>query len=208
MLIQSIALFLGLMVLLSLFMVSRVNSVENNAPLIHKIENLPYKKVGLVFGAGYSGGKVSGILADRLDTAIQAYAQKKFSKFLVSGDNSSQYHNEVVVMQKYLMEKGIPQEDIVLDYAWFDTYDSLYRARDVFSVHSAILFTQAYHLPRALYIAQKLGLDTVGYAADKHTYTGMWFLEFREFFAKIKAFLETEIFHSLPHFLGPKLPIL
>jgi len=107
------------------------------------IEDITPGEIGLVLGASVkSNGQPSDILKDRLDTALIFYTQKKITKILVSGDNGSAHYNEPVAMQKYLIANGVNKDDIYLDYAGFDTYDSLYRARDIFGSENLIIFTQ------------------------------------------------------------------
>jgi SanA protein len=128
----------------------------------------PAAPVALVFGAGLiAGGEPSPVLAERLDTALRLYRAKRVSRLLVSGDNSERYHNETLAMQRYLVERGVPPADVDADFAGFSTYDSCYRARTLFGVTQALLVTQDFHLPRALYIANQLGIEAWGVAADE-----------------------------------------
>lgn len=161
----------------------------------------------LVLGAlVYADGGVSMMLADRLDTAYDLYQAGKVDRFLLSGDHGQVEYDEVNTMRQYLEEKGVPSERIFMDHAGFDTYDSLYRARDVFQAKSLIVVTQGFHLPRALFIAYRLGLKAQGVVADRHRYTGTNYYELREMAARVKAFGEVLI-RRKPVFLGPAIPI-
>ena len=130
--------------------------------------------VAIVLGAlVWPSGTMSDIFKDRVDTALELYKQGKVEKILISGDHGRKNYDEVNSAKDYLLEQGVNSEDIFMDHAGFDTYDSLYRARDVFGVKQAIIITQNFHLPRALYIGQKLGLEVTGLSADKHLYAGL-----------------------------------
>lgn len=108
-----------------------------------------------------SSGRPSTILQDRLDSAYELYEGGKIENILVSGDNSREEYNESDAMGDYLVGRGVPEDDVFRDYAGFDTYDSMYRSRDIFGVESMMIFTQEYHLSRSVYIAKRLGIDAV-----------------------------------------------
>jgi SanA protein len=127
----------------------------------------PPAPVALVFGAGLErGGTPSPVLRQRLDAAVALYRRGTVKKLLVSGDNTDRYHDETLSMRRYVLALGLPEKDVVADHAGVSTYDSCFRARDVFRVRRAILVTQDFHLPRALYIANSLGIESWGVAAD------------------------------------------
>ena len=131
----------------------------------------PSSPAAIVLGAGYlPSGRLSDALADRMDTAIALYQAGKVNKLLLTGDNRFADYNEPAAMAAYAEARGVPREDLVLDYAGRRTYDSCYRATAIFGAEQAILVTQAFHLPRALYTCNQLGLETVGVVADRHTY--------------------------------------
>ncbi len=178
---------------------------------IYDIYSLPRKSVWLVLGASVlPDGRPSGILQDRLDSAFEAYNTEKYKRvknILVSGDNSEEDYNESDNMAAYLVEKGIPEGVIYIDYAGFDTYDSMYRAQYIFWVSDMTIFTQEYHLSRSIYIARKLGIDAVGYVSDKHTYAKIRKFQTREVLSRVKAFFDVEILKSKPKFLGEKITI-
>lgn len=161
----------------------------------------------LVLGAAvYPGGRVSPMLADRLDTAYALYRAAKAPKILVSGDHGQDQYDEVNTMRRYLEGKGVPPQDIFMDHAGFDTYDSLYRARAVFAVDAVLVVTQEFHLPRALYIARMLGLSAQGVAAEGPVYADTAYYELREIAARVKAFGEV-LLRRKPAFLGEVIPI-
>lgn len=146
-----------------------------------RIDLIPERKVGIVFGAGYwPSGRLSDVLRDRLDAAAELYEAGKVRKLLLSGDNRVVDYNEPAKMREYLLALGIPDEDLVLDFAGRRTYDTCYRARDIFLVDEATLITQAYHLPRALETCSGLGIDTLGFTADRTTYVHIRWYRFRE----------------------------
>ena len=157
--------------------------------------------------AVYQNSIPSPMLKDRLDVAAEIYRKKIVPKILVSGDNGNKEYDEVTVMQKYLIDNGIPAKDIVMDYAGFDTYQTIYRARDVFQVKKAVIATQDFHLYRALYIGEKLSVDLVGVDSTLRDYNNSLWNRSREYLARVKAFLECEIFKPKPKFLGDVIPI-
>lgn len=161
----------------------------------------------MVLGAYvFPDGTVSDMLQDRLETALKVYQSGKAKKILITGDHGRVEYDEVNAMRRYLEEKGVPPEDLFMDHAGFDTYNSAYRAKAIFQVESAIIVTQRFHLPRALYIADRLGIEAQGIEADLHRYQKAEYYEFREMGARIKAFAEV-LFHCRPVFLGETIPI-
>lgn len=172
------------------------------------IEELPECDAVLVLGAKANrDGTPSLALKDRLDYALELYEKGKVKKILASGDHGTKEYDEVNAMLNYLLDKGVPREDIFLDHAGFDTYDSIYRARDVFLVESVIISTQEFHMPRSLYIAGNLGLESYGYSCDDKMIYNMFYLNARESLARVKAFLEVEVLHAKPKYLGEAIPI-
>lgn len=146
------------------------------------------------------------MLVDRVKTAVELYREKKVQKLLFTGDHGRLHYDEVNHMRRYAEALGVPREDIFLDHAGFDTYDSMYRARHIFQVESAVVVTQEFHLPRALYIARALGLNAVGVAADKYRYIGVEQYYLREIPARVKAFFNVST-GAKPRFLGEVIPI-
>jgi SanA protein len=174
---------------------------------IYTVENVPPHKAAIVFGAGLSAnGQPSPALADRVQTAAGLYKAGKVRKLLMSGDNRYLNYNEPGAMRRYALAQGVPDEDIVLDYAGRRTYDTCYRAGHIFGVTDAILVTQAFHLDRALFTCDKLGINAVGVAADQREYAAIRFWWWRELAAVTQAWLDLNILHPIP-VLGEKLPI-
>lgn len=161
----------------------------------------------LVLGcAAWADDQPSPMLQDRLDTAIELYRKGAAPKLLLSGDNSIPEYSEPDCMLKYVLAQGIPEEDVFLDYAGFSTYESVYRARDVFCVDRMIVVTQKYHLFRALNVSRALGVEAKGAAAGQRKYTGRVFREAREVLARDKDLIKG-IYKPEPTFLGDKIPI-
>lgn len=160
----------------------------------------------LVLGAAVRGNTPSKMLQDRLDVAISLYKKGVAPKLLLSGDNGQVNYNEVKVMEQYVLHAGIPGKDVFLDHAGFSTYETMYRARDVFMVRSAVVVTQKYHLYRALFIGKSLGLDVLGVSSDQKSYGGQTYRDAREIAARIKDVFQCVI-KPKPTFLGPEIPI-
>ncbi len=161
----------------------------------------------LILGAGVrKDGTPSHMLEDRLKTGIALYQAGLAPKLLMSGDHGREDYDEVNTMRAYALEAGVPSEDIFMDHAGFSTYESLYRARDVFQCRSVLIVTQEYHLYRALYVAESLGLTAGGVSADLRPYAGQWMREVREVVARGKDFWYT-VFKPLPKYLGEAIPI-
>lgn len=138
---------------------------------VHTAENAPSAQVAIVFGAGLTrDGQPTPVLRDRVATAVDLYLAGKVQKLLMSGDNRQITYNEPAAMRAYAVSLGVPQEDIVLDYAGQRTYDTCYRAKAIFGLDEALLVTQAYHLPRAVLTCNGLGLQAEGVIADRRTY--------------------------------------
>ena len=179
---------------------------------IYNLSAVPNRPVAIIFGAQiYANGSPSPMLADRVKVGAALYQAGKVKALLLSGDNHIDGYNEPEVMRQYALSLGVPDSALVLDYAGFRTYDSCYRARDVFKVSSAILITQAYHLDRALLICQSLGIDSVGVAADVMRPTGyeirsLLIGELREIPATTLSVVDL-LRGKKPTFLGDPLPI-
>ncbi|MEH6659688.1 SanA/YdcF family protein [Leeuwenhoekiella marinoflava] len=180
---------------------------ETEQYIYDDINKIPKTYTALVLGASVrSNGELSTMLRDRVESALLLYHNGKISRFLVSGDNRTTNYNEPVAMKKYLQERGVPEEDIFMDFAGFDTYDSVYRASYIFEVDNAIVVSQRFHLPRAVYIARSMGLNFYGYNGDRREYELESRNRFREIAANVKAWLELSI-DKEPHFKGDKIPI-
>lgn len=151
-------------------------------------------------------GVPSDMLGDRLKRGIELYKNGAAPKILMSGDHGTKEYNEVQAMKDYAVSNGVPSEDIFMDHAGFCTYDSIYRAKEVFGAKKIVIVTQKYHLHRALLIAKALGIEAYGVASDYHTYGGQSIREIREIIARNKDFLNT-IFKPKPKYLGEAIPI-
>ena len=160
----------------------------------------------IILGAGVRGNSPSPMLEDRLITGMNLYNQGMSSKIIVSGDHGKEYYDEVNVMKDYLLENDIPSENIFMDHAGFSTYDSIYRAKEIFKADKVIIVTQEYHLYRALYIAKELDLEAYGVTANRREYNYQLKREIREIAARVKDFIKT-IFKPEPKYLGEIIPV-
>ena len=160
----------------------------------------------LVLGAGIWGDKPSPMLEDRLLQAISLYNNNVSSKIIMSGDHGKQEYDEVNIMKQFAIEKGISSENIFMDHAGFSSYESIYRAKEIFKVKKMIIITQKYHLYRALYIAKQLGIEAYGVASDPRQYVGATYRELREILARNKDFVKC-IFKPKPTYLGETIPV-
>lgn len=148
----------------------------------------------LVLGAGVrSDGSPSPMLQDRLITGIELYKKGVSDRLLMSGDHTTKGYDEVNVMKSYAISEGIPSEHIFMDHAGISTYDSIYRAKEIFQADKVVIITQKYHLYRALYIAQSLGVEAYGLSSDVRIYAGQDMRELREKAARIKDFIKAAI---------------
>jgi SanA protein len=167
----------------------------------------PRAEAILVLGAAvWRGGTPSHMLADRLETALELYRAGAGAKLLLSGDHGRADYDEVNAMRAWLEARGVPPADIFLDHAGFNTYDSMARAVRVFGVRRVVVVTQAFHLPRALYLADRAGMEAVGVAADRRPYRDAAWHVLRETVGRVKAFADATLGRD-PQFLGPAIPI-
>lgn len=176
---------------------------------IYSLDTAPAERVAIVFGAQiYPNGRLSSMLRDRVDTAIELYKQGKVQKLLVSGDNRFDNYDEPGAMMNYAIRQGVAAADIQPDYGGRRTYDSCYRAQAIFQVEQAILVTQEFHLPRALFLCNQLGVEAVGVAADRRTYSArsLRFSQTREIPALLAALVDVTR-GAPPPVMGPPIPI-
>jgi len=162
--------------------------------------------VGIIFGAGINGDQPSKYLKDRLDAGIALYKANRINKILLSGDNGRDEYDELTVMKNYCFNHGVDTTKIFIDYAGFDTYSTMYRAKHIFNIKKATLISQEYHLNRAIYIGQKLGIKSVGYSANNGEYLGYKYVTFREYGSIFKSFFDV-LRNREPHFLGNSIDI-
>lgn len=176
---------------------------------IYEASDSPSKRVAIVFGAGLRrDGTPTAILRDRVETAADLYFIGKVEKILMSGDNRFEDYNEPEAMRQYALSLGIPARAIALDYAGRRTYDTCYRAKAIFEVESALLVSQKFHLPRALFLCNTLGLDSEGVEANQRRYrrSALLIWNIREQLATVGAFLDVYISNPLP-VLGDPEPL-
>ena len=161
----------------------------------------------VVFGCQVrSDGTPSHMLEDRLKRAVALYQRGTAPKLLMSGDHGTPTYDEVDAMKHYAVDAGVPSADVFMDHAGFSTYETIYRAKEIFGAKKIVLVTQRYHLYRAMYIAQAMGLEVYGVAADYREYSGQFVRDVREVLARVKDFGMT-IFWPKPTYLGETIPI-
>ncbi|MFN8384451.1 MAG: ElyC/SanA/YdcF family protein [Anaerolineales bacterium] len=202
------ALVLGVLVLLGLFLPKFIVLLFA-APRTFGVNNVPQNRVAIVFGAGLlRDGSAGPVLRDRVETAAKLYQQGKVDKLLMSGDNRFIEHNEPEAMRQYALALGVPDKDIVLDFAGRRTYDTCYRAKYIFQVNTAILVTQEFHLPRALFLCDWFGIESTGVEANNHYFLkrSQIYWNTRELFANFQAAWDVMIAKPLP-VLGNVEPI-
>lgn len=196
---------LGLLAVLLPLLITGLYAVNR----IYQLDESPAERVAIVFGAGLRrDGSPTPILRDRVETAANLYFSGKVEKILMSGDNRFEDYNEPEAMRQYALSLGVPGEVIALDYAGRRTYDTCYRARAIFGVKSALLVTQKFHLPRALFICNALGVKAVGVEANNRQYWNRSLLiwSFREQLATVGAFFDVFVANPLP-VLGDPEPL-
>ncbi len=187
----------------------RIFMLLNAGSEIYLPETVPQAPAALVLGAGLNRDGTPGlVLQDRVKSAADLYFSGKVKKILMSGDNSSDYYDEPGAMKEFALDLGVPEEDIILDFAGRRTYDSCYRAKEIFGLEKLIVVTQAYHLPRALFLCNAFDLEANGIPADdanyrRRNYTFWWV---REILASLKAYWDVYIAHPQP-ILGEPEPI-
>ncbi len=203
-----LTLTISLLGLLGLFLPRLMTAIYSSAR-VFSVKTVPSDRVAVVFGAGLRyDGSPTPILRDRVETAVQLYKTGKVEKLLMSGDNRVVEYNEPEAMRQYALSLGVPNEAIVLDYAGRRTYDTCYRAKAIFGVESAILVTQDFHLPRALFTCNYLGLKAVGVNSNNIYYRKISRLIWntRELLATFGAFMDVYVYKPLP-VLGKPEPI-
>lgn len=190
-----------------MFVVAQIIVLRAAEERIYSSTGVPAQTVVIVPGASVlSSGQPSDILADRLLIALDIYQAGQAEKFLLSGDHGQTNYNEVETMKNFLIVRGVSESDIFLDHTGFDTFDTMFRAHKVFLLDSAIVVTQNYHLPRALYLGRAAGLEIFGVAADRQKYLKMPYFLLREYLARVKATLDVWT-KANPKYLGESIPI-
>lgn len=180
-----------------------------SSPQTFSTDSVPARRVAVVFGAEVKrDGTPSVVLRDRIETAVALYKSGKVGKLLMSGDNRFVDYNEPEAMRRYALTFGVPNSDIVLDYAGRRTYDTCYRAKEIFGVNSAVLVTQGFHLPRALFLCKSFGIDAVGVKSENYDYLKRLRLYWnvRELLAGVQSVFDVYLWKPLP-VLGAPEPI-
>lgn len=202
-LIVSVLIFIIIICLLSFYVKLTTKNRILQLKDLKKIEDIDCI---LVLGAGVRGSTPSPMLKERLDASLTLYNKGISDKLLMSGDHGQKDYNEVGVMKEYGIVSGINSENIFMDHAGFSTYDSIYRAKEIFKAKKVVIVTQEYHLYRALYIAKSLGLEAYGFSSDTTTYSGQLKREIREILARDKDLIKS-IIKPEPTYLGESLPV-
>ena len=202
---------LCIIMLIGILMILGVNfyikySTRNQIIKENNYSNLKDMDCIIVFGAAVWGEKPSPMLEDRLLKACELYRAGVAKKIIMSGDHGQREYDEVSVMKRFAIEQGIPSEDIFMDHAGFSSYETVYRAKEIFGVKKAVLVTQKYHLYRCLYIANKFGIESVGVNSDQRQYVGVIYRELREILARNKDFIQS-IFKPKPTYLGETISL-
>ena len=201
-----IFLYLIIIGLIAIISVNYYVKSSTKTRIYYSVKKFPKNDVGIIFGAGINGNQPSKYLKDRLDAGILLYKMKRINKILLSGDNGRDEYDELTVMKNYCYTHGVDTSKIFVDYAGFDTYSTMYRAKHIFKIKRATLISQEYHLKRAVYIGQKLGIKSVGYSANKGKYSGYKYVCFREYGSVFKSFFDI-LRNREPHFLGNPIDI-
>jgi SanA protein len=197
------------LVILGLSIPRLITAIYSSSRIYTDANEIPFYRAAVVFGAGLQrDGTPSPVLRDRVAAAVQLYQAGKVEKILMSGDNRFVDYNEPGAMYHYAVELGMPAEDIVLDYAGRRTYDTCYRAKAIFNLTEVILVTQTYHLPRALFTCNALGLPSIGFSADQRIYrkSSLLIWNIREIPATFMSLVDVWLRHPIP-VLGKQEPI-
>jgi len=206
--IRRFVLYLGGLALLGLILPRLVTSLYAWNK-VHLVEDAPSERVAIIFGAGLRrDGSPTAVLRDRVEAGALLYFNGKVERLLMSGDNQVVEYNEPAAMRQYAVALGVPEQDIVVDYAGSRTYDTCYRAKSIFGLKSALLVTQRFHLPRALFLCNMLGIKAQGVEANNLNYSrrSLTFWNIREQFATFTAFMDVFIDKPNP-VLGQPEPI-
>jgi SanA protein len=196
-----IILYLFILGLIAIVAVNVYVKSSTKKYISYSLKKFPKNDIGIIFGAGITGNQPGKYLKDRLDAGILLYKSNRINKILLSGDNGHQGYDELTVMKNYCFNHGVDTTKIFIDYAGFDTYSTMYRAKHIFKIKRATLITQEYHLNRAIYIGQKLGIKSVGYSANEGEYPGYRYVTCREYLSIFKSFFDV-LRNREPHFLG------
>ena len=208
---KKILMFIIIFIIVIILLILGINifvvfSTKNNIITEESAKDLKGMDCILLLGAGVWGDKPSPMLEDRLVQGISLYNNGVAPKIIVSGDHGTEEYDEVNIMKQFAIDKGVPSEDIFMDHAGFSSYDSIYRAKEIFGAKKILIVTQKYHLYRALYIADKLEIEAYGVGSDPRKYSGQALREIREIFARDKDFVKC-IFKPESTYLGDTIPV-
>ncbi len=196
--------------IVSIGLINKHVRMQNAGKIQTSITEIPAEnppRVAIVFGAKvWDNGEASPVLYDRVLTAVELYRAGRVKKILMSGDNPNESYDEPTAMLRTAVSLGVPAENIVLDFAGRRTFDTCYRAKEIFGIEKAILVTQEFHQPRAIYLCSNLGVDSIGITANRRQYDGSDYWIFREFFSVASAWFEMNFMQSEP-VKGEKEPI-
>lgn len=202
-----IILFVILLILLLLINIYVKETTKKQIVNNQYLSNLKNVDCILVLGAGIRNDKPSPMLEDRLLLGVMLYNKHISSKIIMSGDHGREEYDEVNIMKKFAIEKGVLSENVFMDHAGFSTYESIYRVKEIFKAKKIVIVSQKYHLYRALYIANSLGIEAYGVSADPRQYVGASYREMREILARNKDFVKC-IFKPKPKYLGNTIPVI
>lgn len=199
------------LIILGILLVLGINfyvvlSTKNQFSNIEELNSIKDIDCILILGAGIWGDKPSPMLEDRLLEGIKLYEAGIAPKIIMSGDHGREEYDEVNIMKSFAIASGIPSEDIFMDHAGFATYDSIYRAKEIFEAKRIVIVTQDYHLHRALHIANSLGIEAYGVPSNPRKYGGQFIRDIREILARDKDFVKC-IFKPEPTYLGESIPV-
>ncbi len=200
---------MGFVGIIALFCINLyiTSSVKGRVVTVNESVKIKNLDCIIILGAGvWKNNTPSPMLKDRLDQGIELYKAGVSNRLLMSGDHGRTNYDEVNVMKQYAIDAGVPSEDIFMDHAGFSTYESMYRARDIFQVKKMLVITQKYHMYRSLYDGKGLGLDVYGITSDPRQYRGQNYREAREILARCKDFFYI-IVKPKPTYLGDVIPV-
>ena len=209
--LKKILMILVILIVLGIILVLGINAYVKGSTKNQIIRNNDYSILQdidciVVLGAGVWGENPSPMLEDRLLEGIKLYENNVAQKIRMTGDHGREEYDEVNIMKEYAIEQGVSSEDIFMDHAGFSTYESIYRAKEVFKAKKVVIVTQKYHLYRALYIAKRLGIEAYGVNSDPRRYVGEAYRELREILARDKDFFKC-IVKPKPTYLGETIPV-
>lgn len=206
-LLKIACILLAAMILFTIFCNWKV-AHDSDPYIFHASEQVPSQKVGLLLGTSkqLKNGHMNQYFVKRIEAAAELFREGKIEYIIVSGDNSTKDYNEPEDMKNALMEKGVPEDRIILDYAGFRTFDSVIRAKEIFGQTAFVIISQEFHNQRAVYIARKNGIEAYGYNAGDVTSYGGFRTKMREILARNKVFID-QLTGKQPKFLGQKIEI-